>query len=76
MGRKPKPVIAINKETGERRVFECVYECANTFGVSNSAILVAVVRGTSVKGWKLYDSPENIRNRIKELEKQIEMLEQ
>lgn len=76
MGRKSKPVIAINKETGERRVFECVFECANAFEVSNSAVLVAVARGTSVKGWKLYDSPENIRNRIKELEKQIEMLEQ
>ena len=76
MSRKSKPVIAINKESGERRVFECVFECAHAFGVSTTAVLVAVARGTSVKGWKLYDSPENIRNRIKELEKQIELLEQ
>ena len=76
MSRKSKPVIAINKESGERRVFEGVFECANAFGVSNSAVLVAVARCTSVKGWKLYDSPENIRSRIKKLEKQIELLEQ
>ena len=51
MGRRSKPVIAINKESGERKVFECVFECAHAFGVSNSAVLVAVARGTSVKGW-------------------------
>ena len=76
MGRKTKPVIAINKESGERRTFECVFECANAFGVSNSAVLVAVARGTSVKGWRLYDSPDNIRLRIIDLEKQIKMLEE
>ena len=76
MGRRSKPVIAINKESGERRVFECVFECANAFGVSNSAVLVAVARGTSVKGWRLYDSPDNIRLRIQDLERQIKMLEE
>lgn len=76
MGRKSRPVIAINKETNERRVFECVFECANALGVSNAAIIVAVARGTSVKGWRLFDSPENIRIRIQELEGQIKMLEE
>lgn len=76
MGRRSKPVIAINKETKERRVFDCVFECANAFGVSNAAVLVAVARGTSVRGWSLFDSPENIRIRIQELEEQIKMLEE
>lgn len=76
MGRRSKPVIAINKDTQERKVFECVFECAKELGVSNAAVLVAVARGTSVKGWRLFDSPENIRLRIQELEKQIKMLEE
>jgi len=44
--------------------------------VSNAAILVAVARGTSVKGLKLFDTPDNIRLRIQELEEQIKMLEE
>ena len=75
MGRKTKPVIAISIETEERKEFGSVFECAHILGVSTTAVLVAVSRGTTVKGWKLYDSPENIRRRIKELKKQIEMLE-
>ena len=75
MGRRTKPVIAISKETEERKEFGSVYECAHNLGVSTAAVLVAVARGTAVKGWKLYDSPENIRKRIKELKEQIEMLQ-
>lgn len=76
MGRKSKGVIAINKNTEERRYYESVIECSRDFSVSSAAILVAVARGTSVKGWKLFDTPENIRLRIQELEEQIKMLEE
>lgn len=75
MGRKTKPVIAINNETHRRLYFNCVYECAQALGVSNSAVLVAVARNTSVRGWKLYDTPDNIRQRILDLENQITFLE-
>lgn len=75
MGRKSKGVIAINKNTGERRNYESVIECSRDFSVSNAAILVAVARGTSVKGWKLYDTPDNIRQRISELQEQLQFLE-
>ena len=50
MGMKSKGVIAINKNTGERRYYESVIECSRDFSVSSAAILVAVARGTSVKG--------------------------
>ena len=76
MNRKSRPIIAIQKETGERRAYNCTTDCAKELGVSTMAILVAVSRTTSVKGWKLYDSPDNIRLRIQELEKQITMLEE
>lgn len=75
MGRKSKGIIAVNKDSGERRYYNSVIECSRDFSVSNAAIIVAVARGTSVKGWKMYDTPDNIRQRIQELEKQIEFLE-
>lgn len=75
MGRKTKPVIAINNETHERKLYNCVIECAQSLRVSSSAVLVAVARNTSVKGWRLYDTPDNIRQRIYDLEKQIVLLE-
>ena len=75
MGRRSKPVVAINKETGERLQYSCVNECAEALNVSNAAVIVAVARGTSVKGWKLFDTPDNIRQRIIELQKQIDFLE-
>ena len=75
MGRKSKGIIAVNKDSGERRYYNSVIECSREFSVSNAAIIVAVARGTSVKGWKMYDTPDNIRQRIQELEKQIEFLE-
>ena len=76
MGRKNKGVIAVNKVTGERKYYDSVIDCSRDFSVSSAAIIVAVARGTSVKGWKMFDTPENIRIRIKELEEQIKMLEE
>ena len=76
MSRRTKPIIAINKETRERKQYEQVNECSHDLGVSNAAVLVAVARCTSVKGWRLYDTPQNIRLRIRELEEQIKLLEE
>lgn len=75
MGRKSKPVIAINNETHVCKLYKSVFECAQSLGVSSTAVLVAVARTTSVKGWRLYDTPDNIRQRICDLEKQIVLLE-
>lgn len=75
MGRKVRRVIAINEATHERREYESVYACSRDLGVSIQAVQLAQgLCGTS-KGWRIYDEPSRIRERIEELKRQIETLE-
>lgn len=73
--RQYRKVIAINEATGERKEFESVYAARKALGTSSASVVISLGVGTAVKGWKVYDSPENIRKRIAELEAQIKMLE-
>ena len=75
MSRGKRPVIGINIETGERKLFDGITNCACILSVSNTAVIMAIARVTTLKGWKLYDTPDNIRKRIALLEQQIKMLE-
>lgn len=75
MARQTRPVIAIHEETGERRDFSGMYETGRVLGVGHVQVLMAIMTGQSVRGWRVYDTPDKIRERIKELEKQIKMLE-
>lgn len=68
-------VIAINETTGQRVDFSGTYSAARELGSSCAAITISLATGTAVKGWKLYDAPARIRERIKELEAQLVMLE-
>lgn len=73
--RKYRKVIAINAVTKERKEFTGTYEAAKVLGTAPSTIQLSIAQGNSIKGWYVYDTPEVIRERIKKLEEQVEMLE-
>lgn len=70
-----RPILAINEETGERKEYSGVYAAAKDLGTTGTSVVISIAMATAVKGWKVYDTPDRIRERIKELEKQLEMLE-
>lgn len=76
MARETRPVIAINEATGERKEFGSVYAAAKEMKVSHTHVLIALALGACVKEWKVFDTPENIRRRIAELESVIKKLEE
>ena len=73
--RQHRQVTAINEESGERKMFSGIYEAAAVLNVSATAVRNSLLCGGTVKGWQIYDSPENLRMRIKELERQLKKLE-
>lgn len=73
--RKTRKLIGINIETGEKREFASTYAFAREMKTSTQNVSMAVIRGGSCAGWKLYDTPENIRKRIEELKQQLEELQ-
>lgn len=75
MPRNNRPIIAINETTGERKEFSGLYAAGKELGANHVQVLFAVLVGQIVKGWRVYDKPDKIRERIKELEAQIKMLE-
>lgn len=68
-------MIAINEKTGERKEFSSVYAAAKEFGTNHTHVLISMSMGTVCKGWLVFDTPENIRRRIAELETVIKRLE-
>ena len=75
MARETRPVIAIHEKTGERKEFSSVYAAAKAFRTNHTHVLISLAMGTSVKNWKVYDTPDNIRRRIAELDGIIDRLE-
>jgi len=67
-----RKVIAVNEKTGERKEFSSAYECATQLGTGHCNVLAALGRNGVCFGWRLYDTPEFLRARIEELEKQLE----
>lgn len=75
MARETRPVIAINEQSGERKEFSSVYKAAKELGASHTQVLISLAMSTSVCGWRVYDTPENIRKQIVKLESIIMYLE-
>lgn len=76
MARETRPVIAINEVTGERKNFSSVYRAAKEIGSTHVQVLISLAMGSSAHGWMVYDTPENIRKRIAELQEVIKRLEE
>ena len=74
MAQVTRPVIAINEATGERREFGSAYAAGKEFGTNHTHVLISMSMGTAVRGWKVYDTPKNLRKRIGEIEGIIKML--
>lgn len=73
MARAQRETILINGRKKVRVASE--YAAAKELNVTVTAIQLAKVRGTEVKGWRVFDTPEKILERIAELEEQIKFLE-
>lgn len=68
MPREKRPVIAVNTETGESKIYESTYACAKAIGVNPTLVLSAAVNNGGVcNGYQIYDTPETIERRIEEL---------
>jgi hypothetical protein len=75
MGRPNRPVVAINPTNFEKRVYKTVYECATDLGTTGANVLQALNRNGICCGWRMYDSAETLRARIKKLEGQLKDVE-
>jgi len=73
MGRTQRETILIKGK--EKKKVASEYAAAKELNVTVTAVQLAKVKGTEVKGWKVYDTPEKILERIAELEEQIKFLE-
>ena len=67
-----KKVIAV--KDGECRVFNSMNEAARELRASYQNLQIAILRAGKCNGWDVYDSPENIRERIVLLQEQLKML--
>lgn len=75
MERAKRKVIAVNENTGERRAYDSVYACAKALGVRIQLVQQAQSLSGCAKGWRIYDTPDRLRERIAEMQEQIKMLE-
>lgn len=75
MERERRRVIAINETTGVRQEFNSVYACAKQLGVSVQAVQLAQGLCGVCKGWRIYDEPRRIRERIEDLKNQLVIVE-
>ena len=73
MGRTQRETILI--KGNKKRVIASEYAAAKELGVTVTAIQNAKRWGHEVKGYRIYDTPEKMMERISELEEQIKMLE-
>ncbi len=73
MARAVRETILI--KDNEIKTVASEYAAAKELGVSVTAVQQAKRWGHEVKGWKVFDTPEKILERIAELEAQIKFLE-
>lgn len=73
MERKKRGTILI--KGNQRLQFETEYAAAKAIDAKVTSLQQAKRWETSVKGWEVYDTPDRIRERIKNLERQLTILE-
>lgn len=69
-----KGIIAINEETGERKDFPSINAAARELESTFKNIQTAAIYNGYVKGWRVYESADTIRLHIKDLERQLEIV--
>lgn len=73
--RKTREVIAVNEETGERKVFAGTYQTAKELGTSSQNVMYALARNGVCCGWRLYDNAEALREKIGRLQQLLKEVE-
>lgn len=72
---KKRAIVLIDQETGERKDFASINGAAAFLGTNFSNTQRAAVYNGVIKGWRVYEDAETIREHIKELERQLEIVE-
>lgn len=67
-------IILINEETGERKEFHSVNGAASFLGTNFFNVQRAALYNGMYKGWRVYETPEAIRQHIEDLTKQLQIL--
>lgn len=75
MAKEGRKVLAVNVTTGERKEYGSAYALSLELGVTQRSIMQALERGGTCSGWRVYDTPENIRKQIKALEERLKVVE-
>lgn len=70
-----RSIIAIRESDGERRGFSSINEAAGALGTNFYNIQRTAMSNGTYKGWRIYESPDAIRQHIKDLEAQLKVLE-
>jgi len=70
-----RAIVLISESTGERVDFDSINAAARFIGANFSAVQRAAMYNGTYNGWRVYESPESIRQHIKDLEAQLEILE-
>lgn len=75
MINEKKGIVLINEATGERKDFSSINGAAVFLQtVFANVQRVAMYNGT-LRGWRVYYTPETIRRQIRDLEDQLQLLE-
>lgn len=75
MAKEGRAVLAVNTETGECKKYGSAYKLSLEINVTLRSVMQALERNGVCKGWRVYDTPERIRERIAELEEQLAVVE-
>ena len=73
--RNKREIIAINVESGEKRMYPDTTRAAADLGTRRQNIIQQLNRNGFCGSWKLYDNTETLKKRIYELEKLIREVE-
>lgn len=68
-------IILINESTGERKDMASVNAAASFLGTNFFNVQRAALYNGAYKGWRIYETPDAIRQHIKDLEAQLKVLE-
>ena len=72
---KIRKVIAVNVETGERKVFAGTYRTAKELGTCSQNVMYALERNGVCCGWRMYDTADFIREKIAKLQQLLKEVE-
>lgn len=70
-----RKIVLINEETGERKDCKSINEAARFLSAQFLHVQRAAMYNGMVKGWRVYEDPDTIRQHIADLEEQLKFLE-